>query len=96
MQPSTNPDFSTAAMAYMAQALAGQVASLLKEEFTRLIPSSVQPALYDVKQAAIYLGRSEQSIQHMIFQRDLPVVRKGRRVHLHRTDLDAWIEKNKE
>jgi len=41
-----------------------------------------------------YLGRSEQSVQHLIFQKDLPVVRSGRRVHLHRRDLDDWIEKN--
>ena len=45
--------------------------------------------------AAIYLGRSEQSIQHLIFSHELPVVRVGRRVHLDRRDLDAWIEKNK-
>jgi excisionase family DNA binding protein len=51
--------------------------------------------LLNVKQAAVYLGRTEQSVQHLIFQRDLPVVRMGRRVHLHRRDLDAWIEKNK-
>ena len=51
--------------------------------------------LLDVKQAAVYLGRTEQSIQHLIFARELPVVRVGRRVHLHRTDLDDWIEKNK-
>jgi excisionase family DNA binding protein len=41
------------------------------------------------------LGRSEQSVQHLIFNRDLPVVRVGRRVHLHRSDLDAFIEENK-
>jgi excisionase family DNA binding protein len=50
--------------------------------------------LLNVKQAAVYLGRTEQSVQHLIFQRDIPVVRMGRRVHLHRRDLDAWIEKN--
>jgi excisionase family DNA binding protein len=72
-------------------ALAAQITSLLRLELSR-----VQPMLLDVKQAAIYLGRSEQSIQHMIFERRIPVVRDGRRVHLHRPDLDAWIEKNKE
>jgi excisionase family DNA binding protein len=55
----------------------------------------VQPMLLDVKDAAVYLGRSEQSIQHLIFDKELPVVRVGRRVHLDRRDLDAWIEKNK-
>lgn len=55
----------------------------------------IQPVLLNVKEAALYLGRSQQSVQHLIFQRDLPVVRVGRRVHLDRRDLDEWIEKNK-
>jgi excisionase family DNA binding protein len=95
MQPSTNPDFSTAAMSYMAQTLAVQVASLLKEELAHVGGTTIQPMLLDVKQAATYLGRSEQSVQHLIASRDLPVVRHGRRVHLHRPDLDTWIEQNK-
>ncbi|WP_158786817.1 helix-turn-helix domain-containing protein [Granulicella sp. L46] len=79
----------------LAKALAGEVATLLKAELSRLSSIDVQPVLLDVKRTAIYLGRSEQSVQHLIFQKELPVVRKGRRVHLHRSDLDAWIEKNK-
>jgi hypothetical protein len=31
----------------------------------------------------------------MIHKRELVVVRKGRRVHLDRGDLDRWIEGNK-
>ena len=80
----------------MIKSVAAEVASLLRAELARLGGSDVQPMLLDVKQAAVYLGRSEQAIQHMIFQKDLPVVRVGRRVHLHRTDLDAFIERNKE
>jgi excisionase family DNA binding protein len=89
------PDFSNAAMAYMAHALAGQVACILKNELARVESSTIQPMLLDVKQAAVYIGRSEQSVQHLIASRVLPVVRHGRRVHLHRPDLDAWIEQNK-
>src|SRR5665213_3804451 len=87
-------DMRSPAMSVLVSAVAGEVASLLRLEFARLTPSEVQPVLLNVKQAAVYLGRSEQSVQHLIFQRDLPVVRMGRRVHLHRRDLDAWIEKN--
>lgn len=79
----------------LAKALACELIERLKPEIARLGSHSVQPALLSVKEAAIYLGRSEQSIQHLIFERELPVVRVGRRVHLHRRDLDAWIEKNK-
>jgi excisionase family DNA binding protein len=88
-------DMRSPAMTVLVKAVAGEVASLLRLELARIAPSGVQPVLLDVKQAGVYLGRSEQSVQHLIFQRDLPVVRMGRRVHLHRRDLDAWIEKNK-
>jgi excisionase family DNA binding protein len=77
----------------LVNAIADQVVARVKAELS--LQPSVQPALLNVKDAAAYLGRSEQAVQHLIFQRDLPVVRVGRRVHLHRRDLDAWIEKNK-
>lgn len=78
----------------LVQTIAEKVIARVRAELVR--PFSVQPALLNVKDAAIYLGRSEQALQHLIFQREIPVVRVGRRVHLDRRDLDAWIEKNKE
>lgn len=82
-------------MAGLVKAVAVEVATMLRGELARRSVPDVQPVLFNVKQAAVYLGRSEQSVQHLIFQKDLPVVRSGRRVHLHRSDLDDWIEKNK-
>lgn len=82
-------------MAVLARALATEVVGMLKAELEHLGGHDVLPVLLTVKQAGVYLGRSEQSVQHLIFQKDLPVVRIGRRVHLDRRDLDAWIEKNK-
>lgn len=82
-------------MSPFVRALAEAIADLLKPEFARISEPGVQPALLNVKQAAVYLGRSEQSVQHLIFQKELPTVRVGRRVHLDRKDLDRWIEKNK-
>ena len=52
----------------------------------------VEARLLTVKEAAQYLARSEQAIRHLVFQRDLPVVRSGRNVRLDRRDLDRWIE----
>jgi excisionase family DNA binding protein len=77
-----------------AKVIAAEVAAILREEFA--LRGNVQPALFTVKQAAVYLGRSEQAVQHLVFNRELPVVRVGRRVHLDRRDLDAWITKNKD
>lgn len=81
----------------LVQVIAEQVAARVKAELKDIVDGSprINPVLLNVKEAAAYLGRSEQAIQHLIFQRDLPVVRVGRRVHLDRRDLDAWIEKNK-
>jgi excisionase family DNA binding protein len=53
------------------------------------------PRLLTVREAATYIGRTEQAIQHLIHRRELIVVRRGRRVHLDRADLDHWIEGNK-
>src|SRR5262245_37700267 len=78
-------------------AIAEKVAAQVKAELQAETQNGrhIEPVLLNVKEAAIYLGRSEQSIQHLIFSHELPVVRVGRRVHLDRRDLDAWIEKNK-
>jgi excisionase family DNA binding protein len=51
--------------------------------------------LLTVKEAADYVGRTEQAVQHLIHKRELIVVRRGRRVHLDRADLDRWIDANK-
>lgn len=79
----------------LAKALAEEIATRLRPEIARLGLRSIQPILLSAKDAGVYLGRSEQAIQHLIFERQLPVVRVGRRVHLDRRDLDAFIEKNK-
>lgn len=52
--------------------------------------------LLTVREAAAYIGRTEQALQHLIHKRQILVVRRGRRVHLDRNDLDRWIEENKE
>jgi len=72
----------------LAQAIS---AAILKQINT----PAVAPVLLSCKEAGLYLGRSEQSIQHLIQEGVIPTVRVGRRVHLHRKDLDAWIERNK-
>jgi excisionase family DNA binding protein len=75
------------------------LAKAVSEQILKHLPtgqaSSIQPMLLSVAESAVYLGRSPQAIQHLIFDKSLPVVRVGRRVHLDRRDLDKWIEQNK-
>ncbi|MBY0504441.1 MAG: helix-turn-helix domain-containing protein [Bryobacteraceae bacterium] len=77
----------------LVDAIAERVAARVRAELSAR--TAVVPVLLNVKDAGVYLGRTEQAVQHLIFQKELPVVRVGRRVHLDRRDLDAWIEKNK-
>jgi excisionase family DNA binding protein len=92
---SLTPDAERFLMAEIARFIAREVYKLISPEIAKMTPVLIRPALLDVKQAATYLGRSEQSVQQLIFKNEFPVVRVGRRVHLHRPDLDKWIEKNK-
>jgi excisionase family DNA binding protein len=57
---------------------------------------SIAPRLLTVDQAAVYLGRSKEAVQHMVAARKLPVVRDGRRVFLDVKELDRWIEQSTE
>jgi excisionase family DNA binding protein len=52
--------------------------------------------LYSVKEAAIYLGRTEWAVREMYYKGKIPCVRDGSRVLFDIRDLDAWIEKSKE
>ena len=58
--------------------------------------ASPMKRLYSLKEAAIYLGRSDWSIRRLIWNGLLPQVRADRRVHVDVRDLDAFIEKYKE
>jgi excisionase family DNA binding protein len=76
--------------------LAALIATRIESKIARFRPQQTGPVrLFTVKEAAAYLGRTEQAVQHLIHRKELVVVRRGRRVHLDRSDLDRWIEANK-
>jgi excisionase family DNA binding protein len=51
--------------------------------------------LYSVKEAAVYLGRTEWAVREMIYAGKLPYVKDGKRILLDIKDMEAWIEQNK-
>jgi excisionase family DNA binding protein len=57
---------------------------------------TVQPRLLTVEQAAVYVGRTKEAVQHLVASRRIPIVRSDRRVFLDVRDLDQWIDANKE
>jgi excisionase family DNA binding protein len=70
--------------------LAEKLATKLSQE-----PSRLLPRLMTVDQAAVFLGRTREAVQHLVCEGKVPTVRADRRVFLDRTDLDKWIDDNK-
>lgn len=54
-----------------------------------------QPRLLTIDQAASYIGRTTEAVQHLASSGKIPTVRADRRVFIDRLDLDAWIKDNK-
>ena len=74
----------------LLELLAEKLASKLSQE-----PGRLYPRLMTVDQAAIYLGRTREAVQHLVNSEKVPTVRTDRRVFLDRVDLDKWINDNK-
>jgi excisionase family DNA binding protein len=51
--------------------------------------------LFNIKEAAFYLGRTEGALREMLYAGKLRFVREDKRIHLDIQDMDAWIEGNK-
>jgi excisionase family DNA binding protein len=51
--------------------------------------------LFNMKEAAVYLGRSEWGVRRLIWGGHLPEIRLGRRVQVDVRDLDDFIERNR-
>jgi len=59
------------------------------------ISNPLNKRLYDLKEAAIYLGRPVFSVRGLIWKGALPYVKEGRRQYLDVYDMDKYIERNK-
>ena len=60
------------------------------------ITNPLTKRLYDLKEAAYYLGRPVFSVRTLIWNGALPCVKDGRKQYVDIYDMDAYIEKNKE
>ena len=79
----------------LLDALAELVAVKLRPRMDHENGAGIRPRLLTVEQAATYLGRTKSSIQHLISDGTIPVVRHDRRVFLDVRDLDNWIDSAK-
>ena len=69
---------------------------------TRGITNPLRKRLYTLKEAGVYLGRSEYSVRTLIWNGALPVIKnpgndqQGKKQWVDILDLDLFIERNKE
>ena len=75
--------------------LAKRVAAHVRAQLTQEGAVGVRPRLLTVEQAATYLGRTEEAMQHMIASGKIQTVRIDRRVFIDVRDLDRLIEDSK-
>ena len=71
---------------------------ILAEKLANKLPrdyNPLSPRLLTVDQAAVYLGRTKEAVQHLVSLGKVPTVRTDRRVFIDRLDLDKWIDENK-
>jgi excisionase family DNA binding protein len=68
------------------------LADAIAERILARLHQTEQPRLLSVSEAAIYLGRTQKALRHMVANGAIPAVREGSRVHLDRADLDRWVE----
>ena len=83
------------------EALLDALADRVAERLTRRLAQSdnggtARPRLLSIEQAAIYLGRTKEAVQHMVSSRKIPKVQGDRRIQIDIRDLDRWIEANKQ
>jgi excisionase family DNA binding protein len=76
----------------LIEALAKRVAEHVRAELAQDGGARIKARLLTVEQAAMYLGRTEEAMQHLIASGKIQTVRFDRRVFLDIRDLDRLIE----
>lgn len=73
--------------------MSGRVATTPTGAMQRI---SISQRLLSIREAAHYLGRTEKSLRHLVGRRKLRSVRADGRVMLDLSDLEAWINMNRQ
>ena len=72
-----------------------QVTDIKSSKKTQWIPNPVRKRLYNLKEAAEYLGRPVWGMRELIWAGKIPYIQDGRKYYLDVHDLDQYIERQK-
>ena len=73
-----------------------RVERIEKYKQERRHPSGPSKRLYDIKQAAFYLGRSVDSLRELLWAGKIDFIKDGKRIYLDVRDMDGYIEQAKQ
>jgi excisionase family DNA binding protein len=74
---------------------ADRIANQVRKILDGYVQAAAAPQLaYSIKQAAATLSLSESTVEHMIRDRELPVIKCGTRRLISRDALEKWIERS--
>lgn len=54
----------------------------------------IEQRLLDSKQAATYLGTTERHLRDLVYRREIPFTKVGRKLRFDRVRLDRWIDRH--
>ena len=64
-------------------------------ERARGITNPLSKRLFDLKEAAQYLGRSTWGVRELVWKGRLPAIRDGRKLYIDLFDMHEYIERNR-
>lgn len=79
----------------MIDAVAEKLASRLGDRLNQDCSGKVKARLLTVEQAAVYLGRTADSIRHLLSAGKIPQVRGDRRIFIDVADLEGGLRRTR-
>ena len=73
-----------------------KVERIEKYKETRKHPTGPAKRLYNISEAACYLGRSVDSLRELLWAGKVPFIKDGKRIYLDVRDMDGYIEQSKQ
>jgi excisionase family DNA binding protein len=61
---------------------------------TATAPQPITPRLLTLPQAAAYMNCALWQVRQLVWRKDIPHIKMGKRFVVDRGDLDAWIDRS--
>jgi excisionase family DNA binding protein len=67
----------------------------MKAQWISNPPRQLPKRLYNIKESAVYLGRTVWAVREMLWAGKMPYVKDGKRILIDIQDMNEWIDRSK-